>query len=50
MGNGTKAAFDAAEAASGTVAGKLVLMDLDYGTASWMSLPGAEAAHAAPSA
>ena len=45
VGNGTKAAFDAAEAASGPVAGKLVLMDLDFGTAFWMSLPGAEAAH-----
>lgn len=46
VGNGTKAAFDAAEAASGEpVAGKLVLMDLDFGTAFWMSLPGSEAAH-----
>ena len=32
VGNGTKAAFDAAEAATGEpVAGKLVLMDLDFG-------------------
>ncbi len=45
VGDGTKAAFDAAEAASGPVAGKLVLMDLDFGVAFWMSLPGAEAAH-----
>jgi hypothetical protein len=45
VGNGTKAAFDAAETASGPVAGKLVLMDLDFGVAFWMSLPGAEAAH-----
>jgi hypothetical protein len=45
VGNGTKAAFDAAEAASGPVAGKLVLMDLDFGTAFWMSLPGSEAEH-----
>lgn len=46
VGNGTKAAFDAAEAATGEpVAGKLVLMDLEFGTAFWMSLPGAEAAH-----
>ena len=45
VGNGTKAAFDAAEAVAGPVAGKLVLMDLDFGTAFWMSLPGAEAAH-----
>jgi hypothetical protein len=41
VGNGTKEAFDAA----GDVEGKLVLMDLDFGTAFWMSLPGAEAAH-----
>jgi len=45
VSNGTKAAFDAAEAASGPVKGKLVLMDLDFGVAFWMSLPGAEAAH-----
>ncbi len=45
VGNGTKEAFDAAEAAYGPVEGKLVLMDLDFGTAGWMSLPGAEAAH-----
>jgi N-acetylated-alpha-linked acidic dipeptidase len=44
VGNGTKAAFDAAEAAYGPVEGKLVLMDLDFATAIWMSLPGAEAA------
>ncbi len=45
VGNGTKEAFDAAEAAYGPVEGKLVLMDLDFGVAFWMSLPGAEAAH-----
>lgn len=46
VGDGTKAAFDAAEAATGEpVAGKLVLCDLDFGTAIWMSMPGAEAAH-----
>lgn len=44
VGNGTKEAFDAAEAAYGPVAGKLVLMDMDFGTAFWMSMPGAEAA------
>jgi hypothetical protein len=45
VGNGTKEAFDAAEAAYGPVEDKLVLMDLDFGVAFWMSLPGAEAAH-----
>ena len=45
VGNGTKEAFDAAEAAYGPVEGKLVLLDLDFGVAFWMSLPGAEAAH-----
>jgi Zn-dependent M28 family amino/carboxypeptidase len=45
VGNGTKAAFDAAEAASGPVAGKLVLIDLDFGVDLSMNLPGAEAAH-----
>lgn len=45
VGNGTKEAFDAAEAAYGPVADKLVLMDLDFGTAIWMSMPGAEAAY-----
>ncbi len=41
VGIGTKEAFDAA----GDVEGKLVLLDLDFGVAFWMSLPGAEAAH-----
>ena len=45
VGNGTKASFDAAEAASGPVAGKLVLIDLDFGVDLYMNLPGAEAAH-----
>lgn len=45
VGNGTKEAFDAAEAAYGPVEGKLVLMDLEFDVAFWMSLPGAEAAH-----
>ncbi len=45
VGNGTKAAFDAAEEACGSVKDKLVLMDLDFGVAIWMSLTGAEAAH-----
>ncbi|MEI6450236.1 MAG: M28 family peptidase [Actinomycetes bacterium] len=44
VGSGAKAAFDAAEAAYGPVAGKLVLMDLDFATSIWMNLPGAEAA------
>ena len=50
VGNGTKAAFDAAEAASGPVAGKLVLMDLDFGTAIWMSCRAPKRPTAAPSA
>lgn len=45
VGNGPKEAFDAAEAAYESVEGKLVLMDLDFGVAFWMSLPGAEAAY-----
>ena len=45
VGNGTKEAFDAAEAASGPVKDKLVLVDLEFGVAFWMSMQGAEAAH-----
>jgi hypothetical protein len=43
VGDGSKAAFDAAEEASGPVAGKLVLVDVNLGYSYYANMLGAEA-------
>lgn len=45
VGDGSAAAFDAAEAETGSVAGKLVLVDVNLGLSFYVNILGAEAAY-----